>query len=133
MNRIPPDLLERLAKLPERHLPNGTGFGVEGVNVLSDEVAGGGGVHGGVVGLGGIPEAEAVVVFGGEDGVLHACVLRVACPLGGVVEVGIEVVEVATLSRGGCIVETELGTLDARLEVRFEALAKALLAAAHKQ
>ena len=35
MNRIPPDLLDRLAKLPERHLPDGTGFATEGVNMAA--------------------------------------------------------------------------------------------------
>jgi flagellar biosynthesis/type III secretory pathway protein FliH len=30
------------------------------------------------------------------------------------------------LTRGGCVVDTELGTVDARLETRLDALARAL-------
>lgn len=39
---------------------------------------------------------------------------------------GVEIIPRDGLARGGCIVRTELGTLDARLEVRFEALERAL-------
>jgi flagellar biosynthesis/type III secretory pathway protein FliH len=37
-----------------------------------------------------------------------------------------EVVEDASIARGGCVVESELGDVDARLEVRLEALARVL-------
>lgn len=40
---------------------------------------------------------------------------------------GVEVIEAPAVTPGGCIVHTDLGTLDARLEVRFDALEKALL------
>ncbi len=39
---------------------------------------------------------------------------------------GAQVVEDAGIERGGCIVRTELGQLDARLEVRLDALARRL-------
>jgi flagellar assembly protein FliH len=37
-----------------------------------------------------------------------------------------EVLEDPSIERGGCVVESELGEVDARLEVRLEALARAL-------
>lgn len=39
---------------------------------------------------------------------------------------GAEVVEDASIERGGCVVESDLGEVDARIEVRLEALALAL-------
>lgn len=41
-------------------------------------------------------------------------------------DLGVEIVEDATIERGGCIVESELGDIDARLAVRLDALARAL-------
>lgn len=72
-------------------------FGAEGVDEGAEEVAPGGGVGGFVVGERGVPEAEAFVVLGGEDDVLHAGGSGVARPGGGVVEVGVEVAEVAVV------------------------------------
>src|SRR6266568_446471 len=41
-----------------------------------------------------VPQAEAVVVLGGDDGVAHARVDRRLRPSGGVEEIGIEVIEI---------------------------------------
>ena len=41
-----------------------------------------------------IPQAEAIVVFGGDDKVLHARVFGFLRPGGGVVKVGVKVVEI---------------------------------------
>lgn len=42
------------------------------------------------------------------------------------VDLEVEIVEDASVTRGGCVVESELGEVDARLEVRLDALARAI-------
>jgi flagellar biosynthesis/type III secretory pathway protein FliH len=42
------------------------------------------------------------------------------------IELEAEVVEDPSITRGGCVVESELGEVDARLEVRLDALARAI-------
>ena len=69
-------------------------LGAEGLDQGAEQVAPGGGVGGLVVGEGGVPEAEALVVLGGDDEVLHAGVAGLLGPDARVVEVGVEVVEV---------------------------------------
>ena len=60
----------------------------------TDQVATGRGVRRLVVGQVGLEQAEAVVMLGGDDGVLHAGRLGITRPLAGVVEVRVEVVEI---------------------------------------
>ncbi len=69
-------------------------LGAEGFDVFLDQVAPGGCLGGFVVGVLRVEEAEAVVVLGGHDGVLHAGGFGGASPGTRVVVDGIESVEV---------------------------------------
>ena len=69
-------------------------LGAKGVHPLSEQVLSAGSVRCLVLRVFRIEEAESLVVFGGDNGVLHASVGRHACPFLGIVEVGVEVFEV---------------------------------------
>ena len=43
----------------------------------------------------GVPEAEAIMVLGGYDGVAHPSLLRQACPGSWIIEIRVKVVEIA--------------------------------------
>jgi len=68
--------------------------GAEGLDHGPQEVAAGGGVGRLVVRQLRIPEAEALVVFGRDDEVLHPRVGGGLCPEAGIVEIGVEAGEV---------------------------------------
>ena len=51
-------------------------------------------VRGLVIGQCRVPQAKAIVVFGGDDKVLHPRVFGLACPGGWLVEVRVEMVEI---------------------------------------
>ncbi len=75
------------------------------------------------------PERVRTLVREATDRVRRATRVRVrVSPLDAaqLLELDAEVVEDDSITRGGCVVETELGDVDARLEVRLEALARAL-------
>ncbi len=69
-------------------------LGAEGVHHLAEGVFAVGGVGDLVVGVLGVPQAEALVVLGGEDHVAHAGLAGGLRPFAGLEEVGVEEVEV---------------------------------------
>ncbi|UJR79174.1 type III secretion system stator protein SctL [Sandaracinus amylolyticus] len=46
--------------------------------------------------------------------------------LDGAIDAGVRVIEDASITRGGCVMRSELGTVDARVEVRIDAMARML-------
>ena len=69
-------------------------LGAEGVNIFAHQVAARGRVGALIIGILGVPHAEAFVVLGGEHGVFHARGLGLARPFARVEQVGIEILEV---------------------------------------
>ncbi len=72
-------------------------FLAEGLDHGPQQLLAAGGVDRLVVGVLRVPEAEALVVLGGDDEVPHARLLRRSRPGFGVVEVGVEVIEVGLI------------------------------------
>ena len=60
--------------------------------------------YGFVICMFGIPEAEAVVVFGGDDEIFHPRVFCGLCPKGRVVEVGVELFEISLVIRAPSLI-----------------------------
>jgi len=72
-------------------------FGAEGFDQGLDQVAASRGVGGLVVSELGVPEAEALVVLGGDDDVLHAGLSGELRPFAGIIQVWVKVAQVLVI------------------------------------
>jgi len=117
---------ERVEPLIEREVEAGFYFGaVERGEEFADEVAAGAAFHAvpgespGTFGVDAGPEAEAVVVFGGEHHIACAGALEELGPVVGVKEIGVEVVGQVVVGTGAVVVLVEL-TYEAAVGIVFE-------------